>query len=82
MQRNKSKKKGVNLGQIVAYPVFHIMTAGFKQDITCKVINAGLYTQKARKKYELSVLKILFLIFNRNNPGRYQEYLENFKQQN
>lgn len=50
MQRNKSMKKGVDLGQIVAYPVFPIMTAGFKQDITCKVINAGLYTQKARKK--------------------------------
>ena len=37
----------VDLCQIVAYRVFHIMIAGFKEGNTCKVIDAELQTPKA-----------------------------------
>ena len=50
MPSHRSVKRGINLGQIVAYPVFHIMTAGFKQDVTCKVIKCRtLYIEDKRK---------------------------------
>lgn len=50
IQRHRSEKGGGNLGQIVVYPVFHIMTAGFKQDVTCKVIKCRtLYTEGKEK---------------------------------
>ena len=42
-------EKGVHMSQIVANPVFCTITAGFEQDNTCKVLNIGLYPQKAEK---------------------------------
>lgn len=42
-------EKGIDMGQIVVNPAFYMTVAGFKQDNMCKMLNAGLYVQKARK---------------------------------
>lgn len=59
IQRRRSEKGDGNLGQIVVYPVFRIMTAGFKKDVTCKVIKCRTLYTEGKKKILAVCAKIL-----------------------